>query len=192
MDRSTAVFWGLIIILLSASAFFGVNVMQQRRSIHKAAGSLENGDLVQLLSVVDGDTVVVGKEGADNVTVRILGIKAFESKLEHDIVAPYGRASEDAIRRTASGKYFRIMLNVPPKDDRGRTLATLFSGDQDLGLWLVQQGLVLVYTVYPFPAMPVYLQEQEKARSASRGFWENSEVTARANALMQEWQRQAK
>jgi len=192
VERSTAFFWGIFTILLAASAFFGFNVEKQRRIIHKSAGTLQSGDLVNLVTVVDGDTIVVGKEGSENITVRILGIKAFESKVEHDIVAAYGRASEDAIRRIAGDKPFRVMLHTTPKDDRDRTLATLFTGDQDLGLLLVQQGYVLVYTVYPFPAMPMYLLEQEKARSARRGFWENTAIAARADALMQEWQRQAK
>jgi endonuclease YncB( thermonuclease family) len=178
------------VVLCSASAFYGASVVQQRRGLHKAAGKLENGDLVRLVTVIDGDTVVVEKAGLDNVTVRILGIKAFESKIEHDVVAAFGRAAEEALRRIGEGGALRVLLNNPPKDDRGRTLATLFSGDQDLGLRVVSEGLVLVYTVYPFPAMTLYLNAQEQARAANRGLWADNDARARAEGLMREWQRQ--
>jgi len=83
-----------------------------------------------------------------------------------------------------------VLLNIPPKDDRGRTLATFFSGDQDVGLQMVSEGLVLVYTVYPFPAMTLYLNAQEQARTANRGLWADKDTRARAEGLMREWQRQ--
>lgn len=191
MERMTAAFWSLIAVLVCASVFFGVNVERQRRGLHKASGELQNGDIVSLVNVVDGDTVVVRKEGAENVTVRILGIKSFESKIEHDIGSSFGKAAEEAIARMARDNPVRVLLNAPPKDNRGRTLATLFSGDRDIALQLVGEGLVLVYTVYPFPAMQLYLQEQERARSAHRGLWANKEVSDRAEGLMREWQRSA-
>lgn len=190
MDRTTVAFWSIIVVLCSASVFYGASVVQQRRGLHKASGKLENGDLVRLVTVIDGDTVLVEKAGLDNVTVRILGIKAFESKIEHDVVAAFGRAAEEAVKRIGEAGALRVLLNNPPKDDRGRTLATLFSGDQDLGLQVVSEGLVLVYTVYPFPAMTLYLNAQEQARAANRGLWADKDARARAEGLMREWQRQ--
>jgi micrococcal nuclease len=190
MDRTTLAFWSIIVVLCSASAFYGASVVQQRRGLHKAQGKLENGDLVRLVTVVDGDTVVVEKAGLENVTVRILGIKAFESKIEHDVVAAFGRAAEAALKRVGEAGALRVLLNNPPKDDRGRTLATLFSGDQDIALQLVSEGLVIVYTVYPFPAMTLYLNAQEQARAANRGLWADKDTRSRAEGLMREWQRQ--
>ncbi len=189
MDRSTTTFWSIIMVLFVASAFFGVSVVRQRIGLHRAPGKLESGDLVRLATVVDGDTVVVEKEGSENVTVRILGIKAFESKIEHDVVATFGRAAEDALKRIGEAGPLRVLLNNPPKDDRGRTLAILYSGDQDIGLWLVGEGLVLVYTVYPFPAMTLYLNAQDQARAANRGLWADNEARARADGLIREWHR---
>jgi endonuclease YncB( thermonuclease family) len=84
----------------------------------------------------------------------------------------------------------RVVLNATPKDRHGRFLATLYADDQDVGLGLVRQGLALVYTVYPFPAMQFYLQEQDLARAGRRGLWASEEVSDRALALSREWQRQ--
>jgi micrococcal nuclease len=64
----------------------------------------------------------------------------------------------------------------------------LYVDDQGIGLRLAKEGLALVYTVYPFPAMTFYLQEQELARAGRRGLWANTEVTARALALIRERQ----
>jgi endonuclease YncB( thermonuclease family) len=60
--------------------------------------------------------------------------------------------------------------------------------DQDVGLRLVKEGLVLVYTVYPFPAMSLYLEQQELARAQRKGLWANNDVSARALALARAWQ----
>jgi endonuclease YncB( thermonuclease family) len=82
----------------------------------------------------------------------------------------------------------RVLLHSTPKDRYGRTIETLYVDDQDIGLRLIKEGLAMVYTVYPFPGMSLYLQEQELARAGRRGLWANSEATSRALALIREWQ----
>jgi endonuclease YncB( thermonuclease family) len=192
MHRNAAVFWIVIGLLVSASLFYGVNAGEQRRMLHHSGGTLENGDIVRLVKIVDGDTIVVSKEGQEPATVRILGIKAFEAKVDRDPAATFGKASEAGLVREMSGRPVRIMLNNPPKDSQGRYLATLYVNDRDLGLEMVRKGLVLVYSVYPFPAMPIYLHEQELARAERQGVWGDDEVKRRAIALISEWQERAK
>lgn len=190
MDRTAALFWGLIVLLLSASVFFGVNAEKQRRSTQSAGGKIENGDLVQLIKVVDGDTVMAVREGQEPVTVRLIGIKSFDGKIEKDVVTPFAQAARESLQRIMTGRSARVLLGSTPKDKYGRYLATLYSGDKDVALHLVSQGLVMVYTVYPFPAMQLYLQEQELARAGRRGLWASAEASERALALIGEWQRQ--
>lgn len=189
MDRTARVFWLIIAILFGASTFYGLGAARQVRTTQKATGSLMSGDIVQLAKVIDGDTVLVEKDEGESVVVRILGIKAFESKIQHDVASAFGRAAEEALAR-AGEKPLRVLLNNPVKDRRGRTLATIFAGDEDVGLRLVRDGCVLVYTVYPFPAMPLYLSAQGQARSEQKGLWGDREVRERAEAIMREWQRQ--
>jgi endonuclease YncB( thermonuclease family) len=81
------------------------------------------------------------------------------------------------------------MLATPPKDKQGRTLATLFVDDEDVALKLIGDGLVLVYTQFPFPAMHEYLHEQEKAKNEHRGLWSDPLATQRAQLLVQEWRK---
>jgi endonuclease YncB( thermonuclease family) len=125
------------------------------------------------------------------IAVRLLGVKAFDTKLDKDLTAAYGQAAIDELRRRLEGKPLRVLLHTTPKDKYGRSIATLFVEERDVGLELVKAGLALAYTVYPFPTMQIYLQEQELARADRRGLWANPDAVQRASALAAEWRRQA-
>jgi micrococcal nuclease len=180
-------FWGCIAVLLGASLFYGVSVEQVRRSVTKSGGKIDSGSIVSLVRVIDGDTVLVAQSDQQPVLVRILGIKAFDASIAKDVAAPYGQATIDTLSHSLKDRPIRVLLHATPKDKHGRYIAMLYVEDQDIGLRLVKDGLVLVYTVYPFPAMSLYLQEQDLARAGRRGFWANAEVTTRALALLNEW-----
>jgi micrococcal nuclease len=190
MERSTVMFWSLIAVLLSAALFFGLNAEQQRKRLQVGSGKIDSGDLVRLVKVIDGDSVQVVREGQEPVTVRLIGIKTFDAKVEKDVVTTFGQAAVEAIQLQMLERPVRVLLNTPPKDKHGRYLATLFADDRDIALHLVRQGLALVYTVYPFPSMQSYLQEQEQARSVRRGLWASAPARERAQALINEWRGQ--
>ncbi|HLZ18456.1 MAG TPA: thermonuclease family protein [Smithellaceae bacterium] len=189
MERSSALFWGIILVLLTASIFYGVGAQKEISKGRMAEGKIENGGIVKLVRVVDGDSLMVVQEGEKPANVRILGIKSFDAKIEKDIVSPYGQAAIDSLERRLDQRPIRVMLGSSPKDRYGRYVATLYVDNQDIALKLISDGLALVYTVYPFPAMSLYLQEQELARAGRRGLWANKDVAARALALINEWQR---
>src|SRR5512136_163540 len=123
MDRSTFIFWSFIAVLLSASLFFGIGAEKQRRSMQAGSGKLESGDLVTLVKVLDGDTILAVREGDKPVTIRILGIKAMNAKLEKDVVTPFGRAAIEALQREMGGRSARVMLHSTATDRHGRFLA---------------------------------------------------------------------
>lgn len=191
VERTTIIFWALVSLLLGASAFYGVNAWRFTAANQQKDAVLASGDVVRLVNVLDGDTLVVSKEGQGNTTVRLLGIKTFESKHGKDEAALHGRAAEEAVKRLIGENPLRVLLNNPPKDRHGRTLANLYIGGDDVGLALVAQGHALVYTVYPFANMPVYLQAQTAARKQQLGLWGDSAVVERAEGLLREWARQA-
>ena len=190
MGRATLAFWSIIVVLLCASAFYGINAEKQRRSVQSASGRIESGDLVRLVKVIDGDSLVAAREGQPPVTIRIVGIKSFDAKVEKDVVTPFAQAAIETIQRSMADRPVRVLLATTPKDKHGRYLATLYVDDEDIAIRLVRQGLALVYTVYPFPAMQSYLQEQEQARAGRRGLWSNTTATERALALIREWRNQ--
>jgi endonuclease YncB( thermonuclease family) len=189
MDRSTGLFWGTIAVLFAASLFYSFGAQREILKGRRAEGKIDNGSIVKMVRVVDGDTLVLIQEGEKPASVRILGIKSFDAKIEKDIVSPYSQAAIDTLERLMTDRPVRVMLNSTPKDRHGRYLATLYVENQDIGLRLIREGLVLAYTVYPFPAMSLYLQEQDLAQAGRKGLWANTDVTARALALIKEWQR---
>lgn len=187
MDRGSKLFWLLIAALLSASLVFGVGAERGRRAVQQASGAaLSTGDLVTLVTVVDGDTVVVAK-GGDKATVRIVGIKAFSPEAGRDAAGGFGQAAVEALRRILGDKPVRVLAQAAKKDAKDRHLATLFVDGEDVATRLIGDGLVLVYTVYPFPGMAAYLAEQDRARASQRGLWANPAAAARAELLVKEW-----
>lgn len=191
MNRDTTIFWTIFGILISASIFFGFGAEKQRHLLHHSGARLETGDLVILDRVVDGDSVVVIKD-TGKATVRIVGIKAFTAKVEKDEAAIFGKTAIEEIEKMMASNPVRVILHTQPKDTHGRFLATLYVNEGDVAIHLIRKGLVLVYSAYPFPAMPIYLHEQELARGGNRGIWGNTEVKMRALALISEWQEQRK
>lgn len=186
MDRGTTVFWTLIALLVCASAYLGFGAERQRRDLQQAKGAVASGDVVTLASVVDGDTLLMNTATGEQVTIRIVGVKAFDADAKDDTGA-FGQRAIDELQRLLAQKPVRVELNDPPRDKHGRTLATLYLDDEDVGLSLVRSGTSLVYTSFPFPAMPEYLQEQGVARGERRGLWANRDTTARADGLARQW-----
>lgn len=191
MDRGTRAFWTVVIVLASASGYFGVRAESVRRSVQRANAALQTGDLVTFSKALDGDTALLQNAAGDAVTVRLIGIKSFDSTLAGDPTSAHGREAIAEVQRALEGKPIRVMLATPPKDGHGRTLATLFVDDQDVGLSLVREGRVMVFTQYPFPAMHEYLVEQDKARAARKGIWADPVASDRARALAAQWRKGA-
>ncbi len=191
MDRLTFAFWAIIALLVGSSVFYGVSAEKQRRSFQSAGGKIESGDLIRLIRVIDGDSILAAREGQTPVTIRLVGVKAFDAKVEKDVVTPFAQAAIETLQRSLADRPVRVLLNSTPKDKHGRYLATLYADDEDIAIRLVRQGLVLVYTVYPFPAMQSYLQEQDLAKAGRRGIWSNSAATERAIAVIREWRSQS-
>jgi len=188
MDRITASYWGIVAVLFAAATFFGVNAEIQRRDLQKAAAKVETGALVHVVTIVDGSTVVVANDQGERTTIAILGLRSIAGRAQRDPLAVWGEAAESALKRLTEGKAVRVLLHNPSKDKQGRTLASLFLDDQDIGMQLVTEGLGLVFPVYPFAALPLYLREQDGARSARRGFWSHPDAIERAAALALQWQ----
>jgi micrococcal nuclease len=188
INRSSAIFWISIVLLFSCAAFYSIAVQKERGSVKRGQQIIENGAIVRLVKVIDGDSVLVTQEEGSQVPVRILGIKSFDAKIEKDVVTPYSHAAVQTLTRLMQDRPVRIMLAASSKDRYGRYIASLFVDDQDIGLHLVKEGLVLVYTVYPFPAMSLYLEQQELARAQRRGLWANKNAADRAIALARAWQ----
>lgn len=190
MESGTRFFWVLIAALLGASVFFGLNAESRRRAVQASETALANGSIVFVDRIVDGDTLLVHDEAKNPVVVRLLGIKALPVQPERDPASRFGRAAIDELGRLTENQPLRVLLHDTTRDRHGRTLAELFVGQDDLGLELVKRGLALAYTVYPFPSLPLYIQEQEEARADRRGLWNDQQVARKADLLIAKWGRE--
>ena len=181
----------MLAALFGASAFFAVGGVRMRSALTAASATVNTGDLVKLISVTDADSIVVRNPGGEDVSVRLLGIKALEGTPGKDSLATHGEAGKNALERALEDKPIRVLLGTPPKDKHGRALATLYVDDEDVGLRLVRSGHVLVYTAYPFPGMQRYLDAQAQAKSERKGLWADDAAAARADALLAIWRKEA-
>jgi micrococcal nuclease len=112
--------------------------------------------------VVDGDTVWVRPEGGGKPhSIRVDGIDAPE------ICQPGGVAARDALKRRALGQ--RVSVHGRLDDAYGRQLARLVLDGDDLGEWLVTQGLAWSYR-YRNDAGP-YARQQSQAEAARLGLF---------------------
>ena len=112
--------------------------------------------------VVDGDTVWVRpEEGGKPLSIRVDGIDAPE------ICQPGGVASRDALMRQALGQ--RVTVHGRLHDAYGRQLARMFLGGDDLGEWMVTQGLAWSYR-YRNDSGP-YARQQGQAEAARLGLF---------------------
>lgn len=187
MGRGTRAFWGIVLILGSASIYFGANAESVRRAAHDAHATVESGDVVSVTKVVDGDTVVVARSDGVPVTVRLLGIKSFDATSTKDPTAAHGQRAIDALTKMTAGRPARVLVGPTPRDKDGRTIATLYLDDHDVALDLVRDGRVLVFTAFPFPMVGEYLHEQETARAAKKGLWADPVAADRARFLAAQW-----
>jgi len=112
--------------------------------------------------VVDGDTIHVRPDGGGRpLSIRIDGIDAPE------ICQPGGTVSRAALRQRALGQH--VAVQGRQQDDYGRLLARIVLNDEDLGQWMVAQGLAWSYR-YRRSAGPYATQEGD-AQAAQRGIF---------------------
>ncbi len=112
--------------------------------------------------VVDGDTVHVRPDdGGIPVSIRLGGIDAPE------ICQPGGVVSRDALGRRVLGR--RVAIQGRYQDDYGRLLARIVLNDEDIGQWMVAQGLAWSYH-YRRSTGPYALQEG-RAQAERRGIF---------------------
>ena len=112
--------------------------------------------------VSDGDTVWVKPPwGGPPIQVRVQGIDAPE------VCQPFGPQARQALQRRLLHRPVRVTERG--RDDYSRTLARLQVQGQDVGGWLVSEGLAWSYRYGRNPGP--YQSLQSQARQARRGLW---------------------
>ncbi|MGB1012944.1 MAG: thermonuclease family protein [Nannocystaceae bacterium] len=188
MERETRIFWTIIAILLGASLFWGLGAEARRRKAqHGDNVALKSGEHVTLLHVLTGDTLMARTEEGTRVVIHLLGVRALAPRRTR-----HGSVAVEVLQNLVKDQPLRVLLPATGNDPAsGRTVAELLVKDQNVGLMLIKQGLGIVDTRYPFPALSSYLDNQNKAREAHRGLWSDPEAIARADALARAWRKES-
>ncbi len=171
--RRTILIIIIIVLLLLLLLWFllfrgGAGVFNHKDVEHEFYGPFE------VLSVVDGDTIVVkGDEGKMNV--RMIGIDAPESV--HPIKeknTPEGEVAAEYTRSLLEGKYVYLELDEDALDQYGRTLAYVWDENHEHMYEepLLKQGYAKTMSFDPNTMYDSEFEEFEsEARRAGAGFW---------------------
>ncbi len=116
-------------------------------------------------TVVDGDTIDI-----DGLRVRLFGIDAPESDQactdDVGLRYPCGTLATMALSGEIGGK--PVTCRKEDSDRYGRTVATCWVGDRDIGAAMVRRGWAVDYTHFSHGR---YAVEETAARTARRGLW---------------------
>lgn len=148
---------------------------------------------VEVIDVVDGDTVDVRLANGSERTIRLIGVDTPETAEQYMDPSEYGipdtprgrdwllmwgqRAKQFATDKLA-GERIRIVFD-PESDKRGyygRLLAYIYVDGQSFGAQLLERGLARVYDGGEFTRESEYNRLEARAQKQNRGLWgfENS------------------
>ena len=181
-------FFAVIALLFGASLFFTVRVVSFKRSLNTSGGAqgLKSGQAATLVSVLDGDEVSV-RVGTERIHVRILGIFAFDPTTADPIEQPAGKAAVGYLEGLRE-QPVELVFDELKLDSRKRLLAYVHKDGRDLGEAMVERGLALAYTKYPFARLTTYALAEEQALRARAGLWADQRVVERAARLKALWE----
>jgi len=128
---------------------------------------------VQVVRVVDGDTIQVCCVFGDRVTVRYVGVDTPETHHPMKGVERAGKEASEANRKLVDGKTVRLEFDVQEQDRYGRLLAYVYLEEGTfVNAWLVQHGYAVVMTIPPnVKHQELFLMLQREAREERRGLW---------------------
>jgi endonuclease YncB( thermonuclease family) len=203
MDRSTlrpvkrfdvspeSTYWTVVFVLAATSLYFATSV-ELRRGAWTSGGTeaVQSGDTVKVLQVIDGDEVSVQHtESGEAFVIRLLGIKAFDPKVNDPGLSEVGNAAVRELTGLTSGPgKLTVEYEENRSDSAGRLLAWLKADEQDVGERLIRDGYALAYVRYPQPRESRYLAAELQAQTRASGLWAIPKARERAVALRKKWE----
>lgn len=133
---------------------------------------------VELVRVVDGDTVVVKMPSGTEEKVRYIGIDTPETKHPEKPVEYMGEEATKQNERLLATGPLTLKLDVEERDRYGRLLAYVFAGEVFVNLELVRSGYAQVSTYPPNVAhVDDFTRAQAEAREQQVGLWAATTTT---------------
>jgi micrococcal nuclease len=119
----------------------------------------------KVVSITDGDTLIVRESPTKSVTVRLVHIDAPEKG------QAFGTRARQTLSELAYGKDAEV-IGIS-KDRYGRTLGEVIVDGKSINLEMVRQGMAWAYVDFSPP--PEYESEQAAAKMSGRGLWADRE-----------------
>jgi endonuclease YncB( thermonuclease family) len=150
----------------------GSNVL----GVEEASNAAKINNLVQVIKVVDGDTIDVLINGQKQ-TVRLIGINTPETVDPRRPVQCFGKEASNETKRLLEGKQVYLTKDVSETDKYNRILRLVYlplENGQMLFVndYLVRQGFA---NNYPYPPDVKYddqfRQAEKEAREQKKGLW---------------------
>ncbi|MFD1357162.1 thermonuclease family protein [Fictibacillus halophilus] len=127
---------------------------------------------VQVLNVVDGDTIKVKVDGKSE-TVRFLLVDTPESVHPNKPVQPFSKEASKHTENMLSGSNVELELGIGERDKYGRLLAYVYADDKSVQESLLEKGLARV--AYVFEPNTKYVDDYEKIQKQAQkegiGIW---------------------
>jgi endonuclease YncB( thermonuclease family) len=125
----------------------------------------------RVVGVTDGDTITILDAGRAQHVVRLGGIDAPER------AQPFGRAARENLSRLVFDK--RVEARCWKVDQFRREICSVFVGQRDVGLAMVQEGYAWHFKRFADEQSPqereAYSTAQESAAAARRGLWQDED-----------------
>lgn len=124
----------------------------------------------RVVGVHDGDTITLLSTDKVTTKVRLAQIDAPE------LAQPFGQSAKQALSALVFGKSITVKTEV--KDRYGRTVGTLFLGDEDINAQMVATGNAWYYRQYGHDPKLQALQDSAKARKLGLWALQNDQIQA--------------
>ncbi len=132
---------------------------------------VRNPITAQVVSVTDGDTIVVNSQGKE-ARVRLIGIDCPETAKRGKEGEFLAEEAKEFVARLIKGQKVRLEFDFEEEDRYGRWLCYVFRGDgQMVNEMILREGLALVITHFPFRRKKEFQQIQVNAEKEGKGLF---------------------
>ena len=163
-----SIVFATLFVILSAS-FFG-KVLE---SLGPSANELvDEGNLYQVLRIIDGDTIEIEYEGA-LTSVQLIGVNAPETVHPSKPVERYGREATIFLQNLVLNRFVYFKFDESKKDKYGRLLAYIYRTADDLfvNVEVIRQGYGQIDNRFPFKYTKLFKYHESQARSERKMMW---------------------
>jgi micrococcal nuclease len=132
----------------------------------------EQSDPYQVVRAVDGDTIIVDMDGA-NERIRLISIDTPESvHSDEKRNTEYGRIAAEFTANQLEGKTVTLEYDVEERDQYDRILAYVYLGGKMFNKTLLEEGLAKVTTYPPnVRYADSFVELQKQAQKDRKGIW---------------------